>query len=102
MGGGSAEGSEARKNGMGGMGWDGTWDMGWAWACSSSPEAVCMQSSGAVLGDLHTGLYATSAAGQGTICSYADIALPGLARLQMRGTSSSVSLWGVCVGREWL
>lgn len=46
MGGGSAEGSEARKEWHG---WDGTWDMGWAWACSSSPEAVCMQGSGAVL-----------------------------------------------------
>lgn len=71
-GGGSAEGrSEARKNGMGGMG-HGTWDMGhgmgWAWACSSSPEAVCMQSNGAAL----DGLYATSAAGQGDmqLCSY--------------------------------
>lgn len=74
-----------------------------------------MQSSGAVLG--YTCLYAPSAAGQGAagpgqgaICGYADIwagishTIAYRSRLQMGGTSSSVSLWGVCVGvcvGEW-
>lgn len=70
--------------------------MGWAWACSSSPEAVlvCMQSSGAVL-------YAASAAARRDMQLWGYlIAWPGQTRWQPRGTRSSVSLRGVAVGAE--
>lgn len=97
-GGGSAEGrSEARKNGMGGMG-HGTWDMGWDGLGRAVPRLrpyVCK-----VTGQ-HLMAYMQQARRAGAICSYADISLPGLARWQMRGTSSSVSLWGVWGESAW-